>query len=92
MTSNLFPSLTVSINRERYEPSDLFYSLLDLHHLAKTMVGFMSEMDYGTSDNRNRDLDRAFALAKIVSDHVHLVTVMAATLDGGPGEVGNMLS
>lgn len=84
MTSNLFPSLTVSINREEHEPSDLYYALLDLHQLTQTMVGFMSEMNFGHGESRNHDLDRAFSLAKIVSDQVHIMTVLASTLDRAP--------
>lgn len=81
MTSNLFPSLTVEINKDELTLSDLHYGLRDLRHLTETMVNHMGEMNFGAGDSRNHDLDRAYALAKIVSDQVAMLAVLAEPLD-----------
>ncbi len=89
MTSNLFPSLFVSVNSADHQKSDVYYALLDLRRLTTMMVGFMGEMNFGTAEDRNHDLEAAFSLAKIVSDQVHLVSVLAKPLDGPSGPEGD---
>ena len=85
MTSNVFPSLSLSVNKEKFDPSDVFYALHELHHLTEALVAHMAEMDFGTGDDRNHALDRAYGLAKIVSDHVILCSKLAEPFDG-PGK------
>lgn len=81
MSSNLFPSLSVAVDEEKLSISDLFYALHDLHHLTECMVFHMAEMDFGTGEERNHELDRAYALAKIVSGQVAMLAVLAEPLD-----------
>lgn len=81
MSSSLFPSLSVTINKAELSLSDLHYALHDLHHLTETMVDHMCEMDFGAGAGRNVALDRAYALAKIISDQVAMLAILAEPLD-----------
>ena len=91
MSSNLFPSLSVTINEAELSPSDLHYALCDLHHLTETIVAHMGDMNFGAGEDRNHDLDRAYALAKIASDQVAMLAVLAEPLDRLPRTRGGSI-
>lgn len=81
MTSCLFPSLSVTVNKAEVSLADLHYALGDLHHLTETMVDHMCEMDFGVGAGRSLALERAYALAKIISDQVAMLEVLSEPLD-----------
>lgn len=77
---------TITANHKKFDPADLYYSLLDLHHLTKQVGEVLSDMDYGTGEERNHSLDRVAALCRVVSVQVERLADQASIFDYPGGE------
>lgn len=77
---------TTPPNHQNFDPADLYYSLLDLHHLTKQVGEVLFDMDYGTGEGRNHTLDRVAALCRVVSDQVERLADRASIFDYPGGE------
>ena len=66
-----------------FDPSDVFYDLLDLAHMLDAIRLLISEMDFkGTRGTRNEDLDRVYALVKVAHREADRMADVAQVFDG----------
>lgn len=66
-----------------FDPSDIFYSLLDLAELMQATYDIINEMEYVRPDgSRNDDLDRVAALQRIACRDIKRLRDAAEIFDG----------
>ncbi|AYD02230.1 hypothetical protein [Neorhizobium sp. NCHU2750] len=75
------PALNISVDQGKFEPSDLFYALNDLHHLTMMARKFMEDMNYPEGE-AGANMHMLSGVLKIISDDVCMIREGASVFDG----------